>query len=331
MANLYTIPIMGLTGVLFEGYIGHQPDLFSRIVERFGVNLVWSSTTTLYTLKSLGDESINSGDISSLRIILNTGEPLNTGARKWLREKLKDVYIADAYWMTEHLLPIAATPAGLGEIPYKEGSAGIVFPGSSFNIVDDDGNPLPPRKKGYIVLNSINPAMAKMVNDANNEKMIKTYWSRFPGYFYTGDYGYIDEDRYLYVVGRADDIITKEGERVGTMEIESIVANHPSVAEASAIGYTDNDGTTKILVLAVPRVGTERSEKLEQDIKTFLRNSGIFIDNVVLVSRLPKTKSGKIMRRLIRSVVKNEEIGDISTLDNPDIIYELKNSLSKKD
>ncbi|AWR95799.1 AMP-binding protein [Acidianus brierleyi] len=330
MANLYTIPIMGLTGVLFEGYIGYQPDLFSRIVERFGVNLVWSSTTTLYTLKSLGEESINSGDVSSLRIILNTGEPLNTGARKWLREQLKDVYIADAYWMTEHLLPIAATPAGLGEIPYKEGSAGIVFPGSSFNIVDDDGNPLPPRKKGYIVLNSVNPAMAKMVNDTNNEKMTKTYWSRFPGYFYTGDYGYVDEDGYLYVVGRADDIITKEGERVGTMEIESIVANHPSVAEASAIGYTDNDGTTKILVLAVPRAGFERSERLEQDIKTFLRNSGIFVDNVILVSRLPKTKSGKIMRRLIRSIIKNEEIGDISTLDNPDILYELRNSLSKK-
>ncbi|QKR00657.1 acetate--CoA ligase [Metallosphaera tengchongensis] len=328
MANLYTIPVMGLTGVLFEGYVGHKADLFSRVVERFGVNLVWSSTTTLYTLKSLGEESINSGDVSSLRAVLNTGEPLNTGARKWLRDRLRDVYIADAYWMTEHLLPIAATPMGLGEVPYKPGSAGITFPGSSFAVVDDDGNPLPPMRKGYIVLNSVNPAMAKMYNDPNHERMVKTYWSRFPGYFYTGDYGYVDEEGYLYVIGRADDVITKEGERIGTMEVESIAANHPSVAEATAVGY-ERDGSMRIVVLVVPRAGLERSERLEQDVKAFLRNAGVIVDRVVLVSKLPKTKSGKIMRRLVRAILQNDELGDTSTLDSPDVLNELRDVLSK--
>ncbi|MCI2415708.1 MAG: AMP-binding protein [Candidatus Aramenus sp.] len=329
MANLYTVPVMGLTGVLFEGYVGHKPDAFSRVVERFGVSLVWSSTTTLYTLKSLGDESVTSGDVSSLRVILNTGEPLNPGARKWLRERLSDVYIADAYWMTEHLLPIAATPAGLGEVPYKEGSAGVAFPGSRFAVVDDDGNPLPPGRKGYIVLSSTNPAMAKMVNDPGGERMLKTYWSRFPGYFYTGDYGYVDEDGYLYVVGRADDVITKEGERIGTMEIESVAVSHPSVAEASAVGYVDEQGVSRVLVIAVPRAGLERSKGLEQEIKEYLRNAGIKVDYVVLVSRLPKTKSGKIMRRLIRAVVKDKDVGDVSTLDSPEVLGELREALSR--
>ena len=326
MANLYTIPVMGLTSVLFEGYIGYKPDMFSRIVERFGVTLVWSSTTTLYTLKSLGEESVKSGDTSTLRLILNTGEPLNPGAWKWLRDNLPNVTISDAYWMTEHLFPVAGTPFGLGEIPYKPGSAGIRFPGSNFKVVDDDGNELSPDKKGYIVIKPISPALAKMHNDHNGERIIKTYWSRFPGYFYTGDYGYYDEDGYLYVLGRADDVI-KAGERIGTLEVESVVVTHPAVAEAAAIGYPKEIGEG-IIVLAVPKKGHPMSDELANDIKMYLRNSGYLVDQVYLVRRLPKTKSGKIMRRLIRAIVRNEEIGDISTLDDPSILEELKNILS---
>ncbi|MBB5253808.1 AMP-binding protein [Sulfurisphaera ohwakuensis] len=329
MANLYTIPFMGLTGVLFEGYIGYKPDMFSRIIERFGVNLVWSSTTTLYTLKSLGEESVKSGDTSTLRLILNTGEPLNPGAWKWLRDNMPHVTIADAYWMTEHLFPVAGTPFGIGEIPYKAGSAGIRFPGSDFRVVDDDGKELQAGKKGYIVLKPISPALAKMHNDTSGERIIKTYWSRFPGYFYTGDYGYMDEDGYLYVLGRADDVI-KSGERIGTLEVESVVVTHPAVAEAAVVGYP-KEGGEGILVLAVVKKGYPMSEDLANDIKSYLRNSGYIVDKVYLVRRLPKTKSGKIMRRLIRALVRNEEIGDISTLDDPSILEELKSILSEKD
>ncbi|AWR96270.1 AMP-binding protein [Acidianus sulfidivorans JP7] len=329
MANLYVIPVMGLTGVLYEGYIGYRPDMFSRIIERFGVNLVWSSTTTLYSLKSMGEESVKSGDTSTLRLILNTGEPLNVGAWKWLRDNLPSVIIADAYWMTEHLYPIACTPMGLGEIPYKPGSAGIKPPGSDFLILDDDGKPLSANKKGYIVLKPISPALAKMHNDPTGERMQKTYWMRFPGYFYTGDYGYVDEDGYLYVLGRADDVI-KSGERIGTLEIESVVASHPSVAEAAVVGYPKGGDEEGILVLAVPAKGHEKSEKLENDIKEYLRNSGYIVDRIVLVNRLPKTKSGKIMRRLIRAVVRNENSGDISTLDDPEILEELRKAIEPK-
>lgn len=327
MANLYTIPVMGLTGVLYEGYIAYRPDMFSRIVERFGVTLVWSSTTTLYTLKSIGDESVKAGDTSTLRLILNTGEPLNPGAWKWLREKLPSVIIADAYWMTEHLYPVACTPMGLGEIPYKPGSAGIKAPGSNFMILDDDGNPLPPGKKGYIVLKPISPALAKMHNDPSGERIMKTYWSRFPGYFYTGDYGYMDEDGYLYILGRADDVI-RAGEKIGTLEVESVVVSHPGVAEAAVVGYPKGN-EEGILVLAVPAKGYAKTETLANDVKEFLRNSGYIVDKVVLVSKLPKTKSGKIMRRLIRSIVRGENYGDISTLDDPAIIEELKKALSQ--
>ena len=327
MANVYVIPVMGLTGVLFEGFIGYKPDIFSRVVERFGVSLVWSSTTTLYTLKSLGEESVKSGDISTLRMILNTGEPLNVGAWMWLREHIPNVYIADAYWMTEHLYPVAATPFGIAEIPYKPGSAGTKFPGSEYVVVDDEGKPLPPQSKGYIVLKPCSPALAKMHKDHNGERVVKTYWSRFQGYFYTGDYGYVDKDGYLYVLGRADDVITA-GERIGTMEVESVVVTHPAIAEAAAVGYK-KDGGEGILVVAVPKKGVSESQELENMIKEYLRNSGYIIDKVVFVRRLPKTKSGKIMRRLLRALVRGEEIGDVSTLDDPSIIEELRKALGQ--
>jgi len=324
MANLYVIPVMGLTAVLFEGFVGHRPDTFVRVVERFGVNLVWSSTTTLYTLKSLGDESV-SGDTSSLRLILNTGEPLNVGAWYWLRQRLPHVYIGDAYWMTEHLFPIAGTPWGVGEIPYKPGSAGVMFPGSEYHILDDDGRPLGSGKKGYIVIRPISPALARMHNDPDNERFLKTYWSRFPGYFYTGDYGYHDTQGYLFVLGRADDVIQK-GERIGTMEVESVVVTHPSVAEACAVGYPKVDGEG-ILLIVVPRKGVTANETLAEDLKSYLRNPGFLVDRVVFASRLPKTKSGKIMRRLIRALIRGENPGDISTLDDVTVLHELREVL----
>jgi len=324
MANLYVIPVMGLTGVLFEGYIAHKRDLFSKIIEKFNVSLVWSSTTTLYTLKSLGDESVKSGDTSSLREILNTGEPLNVGAWSWLSKNLPHVKIADAYWMTEHLCPIAATPYGLGEIPYKPGSAGIQFPGSYFLVVDDEGKQLPPRQKGYIVLKPLNPAEAKMWNDPYHEKLLKQYWSRFPGYFYTGDYGYVDEEGYLYVLGRADDVIRSAEERIGTLEVESVIVSHPQVAEAAVIGQGNN-----VIAFVVPKQGVKIEEGLRNDIKNYCRNAGYFVDKIIFVKRLPKTKSGKIMRRLLKAIINNENPGDISTLDDIKILEELKEALKE--
>ncbi|WP_236752514.1 AMP-binding protein [Acidianus sp. HS-5] len=323
MANLYVIPIMGLTGVLFEGYIANKRDLFSRIIEKFNVSLVWSSTTTLYTLKSLGEESVK-GNTSSLREILNTGEPLNIGAWNWLNENLPNVRIADAYWMTEHLCPIAGTPYGLGEIPYKPGSAGIQFPSSYFLVVDDEGKQLPPKQKGYIVLKPLNPAEAKMWNDPNHEKLIEKYWSRFPGYFYTGDYGYVDEEGYLYVLGRADDVIKSETERIGTLEVESVIVSHPQVAEAAVIGQGSN-----IVAFVVPKQGVEPGDELRNDIKNYCRNAGYIVNRIVFIKKLPKTKSGKIMRRLLKAVVNDENPGDISTLDDAKILEELKEELKK--
>ncbi|NON63566.1 AMP-binding protein [Acidianus sp. RZ1] len=320
MANLYVIPVMGLTGVLFEGYIGYEKDIFIKNVENFKVNLVWSSTTTLYTLKTLGDESVT-GDATKLRIILNTGEPLNVGAWKWLKERLPRTTIADAYWMTEHLFPVAGTPFGLGEIPYKLGSAGIHFPGSRFMVLDDDGKEVKPGERGYIVIASDSPAFAKMWNDPDGERLKKTYWSRFPGYFYTGDYGYYDEDGYLYVLGRADDVILKDDLRIGTMEIENVLVSYPEIAEASAVGVNG-----KIFAFIVPR---KRYEGMENTIKEHLRNSGYIINSIYVVNKLPKTKSGKIMRRLLRSIIAGEELGDFSTLDDIKIIDEIKETIKK--
>lgn len=318
MANLYTAPVMGVTAVLFEGFVGQRPDLFAKVVERFGVTHVWSSTTTLYTLKGLGSESVTGGDTSTLRIILNTGEPLNVGAWQWFRENLPNTYIGDAYWMTEHLSPIAATPYGIAEIPFRPGSAGIAFSPTRVLIVDDEGKPLPPGNKGYIVLSPYTPALGKMWNDPNYERYIKTYWSRFPGYFYTGDYGYMDEDGYLYVLGRADDVIATTGQRIGTMEVESTIGTHPAVAEVAAASMPLPGGKgSALLAFVVLRPGYQPSDQLAEDIKAYARNAGYIVDRVVFVRKLPKTKSGKIMRRLLRAALNQEPLGDTSTLDDP--------------
>jgi acetyl-CoA synthetase len=319
MANLYVIPVIGLTGVLFEGTVGHRKDAFAHVVSRFGVKLVWSSTTSLYTMKTLGEESVAG---TNLRMILNTGETLNPGAWKWLTESLPETVIGEAYWMTEHLLPIAGTAYGLGEVPFKPGSAGLRFPGSSFTVVDDDGKELPPNRKGYIVLRSVNPSMARMWNDPEDERLVKTYWSKFPGVFNTGDYGYYDEEGYLFVLGRADDVITSTGERVGTMELEGLVASLPQVAEVAAVGGRDG---VHLFVVARPELKNSAAEQIREH----CRNSGFLVTKVHFVSRLPKTKSGKIMRRLMRSLLNGEDPGDVSTLDDPRSLEEIKSSLNQ--
>ncbi|AOL17417.1 AMP-dependent synthetase [Sulfolobus sp. A20] len=315
--NIHFIPQKRLTGIIFEGFIGYRRDLFAKIVERFNVNLVWMPTTLLNMLKGLGEESVR-GDISSLRLILNTGEPLNPGTWKWLRENMPDVIIADSYWMTEYGFPIASTPFGLGEIPYKPGSAGLKFFG--VNVVDDDGKPLPPDQKGYIVLSMLNPAMGRLWNDPNMERFIKIYTSRFPNYVYTGDYGFYDEDGYLYVLGRADDIIVTGGNRVGTLEIEGILVSNPNIAEAAVVGYT-KEGKNKISAFIVLKPGSVMSK---EDVVKYLSERGFSVDDIFFVRRLPKTKSAKIMRRLLRSLLVDEPLGDISALDDVNVINELK-------
>jgi acetyl-CoA synthetase len=326
MANLYTIPVMGLTGVLFEGSIAYKAETFSRIVEKFQVNLIWSSTTSLYTLRGLGEESVSSGETSSLRIILNTGEPLNPGALDWFNKTLPHVMIGDAYWMTEHLIPIACTPFGIAEIPVKPGSAGIAFPGVSFKVVDDDSKPLPPRARGYIVVETPNPALGKVWGDDRGEELIKKYYSRFHGYFYTGDFGYYDEDGYLYILGRADDVINAKGERIGTLDIEGVIGKHRAIAECAVVSYRV-DNTEKIMALVSLKQGESPSDTLKEEIRETARNSGFILDEVVFVKRLPKTKSGKIMRRLIRAIAKGEEFGDVSTLDDIKVIEELRETM----
>lgn len=331
MANLYTIPVMGLTGVLFEGFVAYRKELFCDIVNRFNVSLIWSGTTTLYAIRSLGEEAVKNCADSALRIVLNTGETLNPAAAVWYQEQLPNTIIADAYWMTEHLIPIAATPYGLGDVPFKPGSAGMAFPGSKWVVLDDDGKPLPPGHRGYIAVAVFNPAMAKMWNDPGRERYIKTYMSRFPGLFYTGDYGYYDEDGYLYVLGRADDVITATGAVYGTMDIESVIARHKAVAEVAVVGMPSKEGGSKILAFVVPKkMELPPPEVLIDDIKAAARAGGFHIDDVVLVKRLPKTKSGKIMRRLLRAVVRGEPPGDISTLDDPAALDEIKAALKER-
>ncbi|ACP54758.1 AMP-binding protein [Saccharolobus islandicus] len=321
--NIHFIPQKRLTGVIFEGFIGHKRELFSRVIERFNVNLVWMPTTLLNMLKSLGEESVKAGDISSLRLILNTGEPLNPGTWQWLRENMLDVFIADSYWMTEYGFPIAATPFGLGEIPYKPGSAGLKFFG--IKVVDDDGKPLPPNQKGYIVLSMLNPAMGRLWNDPNMERFIKIYTSRFPNYVYTGDYGFYDNDGYLYVLGRVDDIILAGGNRVGTMEIEGILVSNPNIAEAAVVGYNINN-SYRVAAFIVSKAGINISV---DSVRNYLRDKGYSVDDIFIVRRLPKTKSAKIMRRLLRALLSNEPLGDISALDDVNVLNELREVMNK--
>jgi acetyl-CoA synthetase len=310
-------PLMnGATSILFEGVPTYpQPDRFWKIVEQYKVTILYSSPTAIRGLMRFGEEWPASHDLSSLRLLGSVGEPINPEAWMWYRKNIgrDELPIMDTWWQTE-TGSIMISPTVI--LPLKPGSATRPLPTIEADIVDKDGASVGSDKGGFLIVRHPWPSLMRTIY--GDPERYRTYWETIPGVYFSGDAATIDEDGYLRVQGRVDDVIKVSGHRLGSMEIESSLVSHPAIAEAAAIGKPDEVKGEHVKVFVILKNGYQPSEELAREIKLHVRThvGAIAVpDELEFVPGLPKTRSGKIMRRVIRAQELGEPVGDTSTLD----------------
>jgi len=317
----------GATQVIFEG----APDYPDRgrwwgIIEKYGVTVLYTAPTAIRTFMKWGLQWIEKYDLSSLRLLGSVGEPINPEAWVWYYKHIGNERcpICDTWWQTE-TGQILLTPLP-GVTVNKPGSTAHPFPGIEAQVVDESGNPVKPGGGGYLVITKPWPAMLRTLY-RDEERYIQTYWERFPGKYLTGDGARLDEDGYFWILGRVDDVINVAGHRMGSMELESTLVEHEAVAEAAVIGIPHEIKGEAIGAFVILKEGYEGAPEMEKELKLHIREKigAIAIpDTIAFVSELPKTRSGKIMRRILRDIVSGREPGDLTTLADPSVIPELK-------
>jgi len=319
----------GASIVVYEGAPDYPaPDRWWSIVEKYRVTIFYTSPTAVRMFMRYGEEWFEKHDLESLQVLGSVGEPINPEAWLWYFEKIGKgrCPVVDTWWQTETGGIMISPAPCVGLVPLKPGSATYPLPGIDADVVDEDGRPCPPGVRGYLVIKKPWPGML-MTLYKDPERYKKTYWSRFPGVYFAGDYAMKDEEGYFWLLGRADEVLKIAGHRIGTAEIESAVVEHPAVAEAAVIGKPDPVKGETILVFAILREGYEASDKLASEIKEHLRKvigPVVTPEAVYFVHSLPKTRSGKIMRRIIKAVALNTPIGDLSTLENEASVEEVR-------
>jgi acetyl-CoA synthetase len=319
---VYAPLLAGATTIAFEGSIDHPgPEAFYKIIEDNVVTGIFTSPTAVRLLMRYGEEAAEGVDLTSLTRVLCAGETLNPPAWEWLQKKLLGdrIPVIDHMWQTETGGPVFGNPYGIALLPIKPGSAGIPMPGWDVEIVDDDGKPVEgPGVKGIVTIQRPFPSMLPTIwNDA--ERYERDYWGKLPGVYYTGDAAEYDEDGYFWFSGRADEIIKIAGHRIGTVEVETAFLRHPAVAEAGCTGRPDELRGEVISAFVVLKSGHEPSEELEAELLATVRKQlgpVAVIADCNFVSGLPKTRSGKIMRRVFKAVVLGKDIGDVSTIED---------------
>lgn len=317
----------GATSVMYEGSPDYPArDRFWAIVEKYGVNIFYTAPTAIRAFMGWGEQWPNRRDLSTLRLLGTVGEPINPEAWMWYYKHIgkERCPIVDTWWQTETgMILITSLP---GAVPMKPGSATLPIPGLSAEIVNDAGEPVPPGTQGYLTIKTPWPAMLRtLFND--DERYIDTYWTRFKGVYFTGDAATMDEDGYFWVIGRVDDVINVSGHRIGTAEVESCLVEHPSVAEAAVIGIPHDIKGETIVAFVTLIEGYEGSDQLATDLKAHVTAKiGAFArpENIIFTAELPKTRSGKIMRRLLRDIATGKALGDTSTLADPAVVAGLR-------
>lgn len=310
-------PLMnGATGVLFEGTPTYpQPDRFWSIVEKYKVSIIYTSPTAIRGLMRFGEEWPAKHDLSSLRILGTVGEPINPEAWMWYYHNIghDKLPIMDTWWQTETgMIMISPTPV----MTLKPGSATKPLPTIEAAVVDKDGHPVGYDKGGFLIIRFPWPSLMRTIY--GDEARYRTYWETIPDVYFAGDAATIDKDGYLRIQGRVDDVIKVSGHRLGSMEIESSLVSHPAVAEAAAIGKPDPVKGEHIKVFVILKTGFTASEEMEKELKLHVRTTVgplAVPDELEFAAALPKTRSGKIMRRVLRAKELGEPAGDISTLD----------------
>ena len=308
-----------------------EPDRFWRIVEEYDITILYTAPTAIRAFMRWGDEYPKRHDLSSLRLLGTVGEPINPEAWRWYQKTIGGgrCPIVDTWWQTETGM-ILITPLP-GVTTTKPGSATRAFPGIDAEVVDERGRPVPVNKGGYLVIKKPWPAMLQTLY-RDPERYKQVYWSQVPGKYFTGDGARTDEDGYFWLMGRIDDVINVAGHRIGTMEVESALVSHPKVAEAAVVGKPHPDKGQALVAYVVLRRGGASSEALKQELRKHVRQAigAIAVpDDVYITEKLPKTRSGKIMRRVIRSIVSGQEIGDTTTLEDPGAVDEVRKWLAE--
>ncbi|MBI3605152.1 MAG: acetate--CoA ligase [Nitrospirae bacterium] len=318
----------GATSVMFEGAPTYpQPDRLWEIIDKYKVNIFYTAPTAIRSLIKSGDEWPLKHDLSSLRLLGTVGEPINPEAWIWYHTVIgkKRCPIVDTWWQTE-TGAILITPLP-GAIPAKPGSATLPFPGIIADVVDKEGKPVKPDQGGYLVIKKPWPSMMRTIYK-DPERFKKQYWTQYQGMYFTGDGARKDKDGYFWVMGRVDDVINVAGHRLGTMEIESALVSHPGVAEASVVGRPDDLKGTAIVAFVTLKTKTSRSDELKNELRQHVvKEIGALArpDEIRFTENLPKTRSGKIMRRLLRDIAAHHQtIGDTSTLEDISILAKLR-------
>ena len=326
---VYAPLMLGVTEIMYEGAPDYpKPDRYWAIVEKHGATILYTTPTALRMYMKYGDAIPNSFDLSSLRLLGTVGEPINPEVWMWYFKTIgKDgCPIVDTWWQTETGGIMLSMCTGIETIPMKPGSATFPVPGIDAAIVDENGKPVQPGTKGYIVVRRPWPGML-LTLWGDDEKYKQVYWNKFAGMYYPGDYAMIDKDGYLWLLGRADDVLKVAGHRLGTMELESAFVSHKAIAEAAVTSRSDATKGESIIAFLVPKQGFAQSDALRKEVVAHVRNTLGPIatpDDVYFVSKLPKTRSGKIMRRLLKSIASGDNVGDITTLEDGAAIDEVK-------
>ena len=314
----------GATTVMYEGTPDWpDKDRFWRIVEKYGVTILYTAPTAIRTFVRWGDEYPNRCDLSSLRLLGSVGEPINPEAWVWYWKTIGGgrCPVVDTWWQTEtgHIL-ISPLP---GLTVCKPGSATLPFPGIDAEVVNDKGEPA---QAGYLVLRRPWPGMLRGIY-GDPDRYQRQYWSQMPGMYFTGDGCKRDKDGYFWLLGRIDDVMNISGHRVSTMEVESALVDHPAVAEAAVIGRPHDIKGQAIAAFVTIKHGITQTDALKDEVKQHVaKKIGALArpDDVIYAAELPKTRSGKIMRRLLRDVAEGRALGDTTTLADPAVVATLK-------
>jgi acetyl-CoA synthetase len=318
----------GATTFMYEG-APNWPELdrFWKLIEKYGITVFYTAPTAIRAFIRWGDTYPKSHDLSSLRLLGTVGEPINPEAWMWYHSVIGGgrCPIVDTWWQTE-TGGIMITPLP-GAIPTKPGSATLPFFGVEAAVVDEAGKEVPPNVGGKLIIRKPWPSMLRTIW-GDKARYEKQYWSDFPGHYFTGDGARRDEDGYFWIVGRIDDVLNVAGHRLGTSEIESALVSHQSVAEAAVVGRPDELKGQAVVAFVTLKQGTtalpELRDQLRQHVATMI-GAIARPDDVRFAEALPKTRSGKIMRRILRKIAANEtdSLGDVSTLADPGVVTEL--------
>ncbi|HEY4837898.1 MAG TPA: acetate--CoA ligase [Candidatus Acidoferrales bacterium] len=317
----------GCTTLLYEG----TPDAphrgrFWEIIDKYAVNILYTAPTAIRTFMRWGSEWPEKYSLKTLRLIGTVGEPINPEAWMWYHKNIghERCPIVDTWWQTENGM-ILITPLP-GIVATKPGSATRPFPGIEAEVVDEKGNKVGPGGGGYLLLTRPWPSMLRGIY-GDPERYVQNYWSQYPGKYFTGDGCKVDPDGYLWLLGRVDDVMNVAGHRISTYEVESALVDHPAVAEAAVIGRSHELKGQGISAFVTLRDSATASDSLKEEIRQHVAvKIGAIAkpDDIFFCSELPKTRSAKIMRRLLRDVAEGRVLGDTTTLADPNVIAKLK-------